>query len=124
MSNFTLKLHGYRFTNNVQALPEEEIQRRADHIAAYLSDPSYIGSTGTVANFYQDGYVREAGYKYIPETPIRILVNDGWYKSWYLRYVTSRDPEIIDQFIREYDGDSDESTRWVFLPEDVHCINS
>ena len=122
MNNSLFKFHGYRFTDNVRDLPEEEIQRRADRIAAYLSDPSHIGSTGTFSNFYLDGFVREMGYQYMPETPIRILVNNGWDKYWILRYVTSRDPEIIDQFVREYDGDSDETFRWAFYPEleDIH----
>ena len=122
MTTDSLKLLGHRFTNNVRDLHEEEIQRRADQIAEYLADPSHIGSFGMVADFYRDGFVREMGYQYMAETPIRILVNNGWDKTWILRYVTSRDPEIIDQFIEEYDGGSDGSTRWAFYPEDIHEV--
>lgn len=123
MSNSTLKLHGYRFTNNVKDLPEEEIQRRADRNAAYLSEPSHIGSTGTFNDFYRDGFIREMGFQYLADEPIRILVNIGGEKSWTVRYVTSRDPKIIDQFVYAYDGGEEYSTRWVFFPEDVHYIN-
>jgi len=124
MTTDSLNLLGHRFTDNVRDLPEEEVQRRADNIAAYLSDPSHIGSTGTVADFYHNGFVREMGYQYMPKSPICILVNNGWDKYWIRRYVTSRDPEIIDQFVREYDGDSDETGRWIFYPEfeDIHEI--
>ena len=125
MSNSTLKLHGYRFTNNVKALPDEEIQRRADQIAAYLSEPSHIGSNGTFYNFYCDGFVREMGFQYFADKPICILVNNGGDgKHWVVRYVTSRDPKIIDKFVQAYDGNEGYSTRWVFLPEDIHWIYS
>lgn len=125
MSNSTLKLHGYRFTNNVKDLPEEEIQCRADRIAAYLSEPSHIGSFGMFNDFYNNGYVREMGFQYLADEPICILVSTArWERDWIVRYVTSRDPKIIDKFVQTYDGGEECSTRWVFFPKDVHYINS
>jgi hypothetical protein len=99
------------------------IQRRADQFAAYLSDPSHIGSSGMVSDFYFNGYINEMGFQYLADKPVCILVNNGGGKSWIVRYIPSSDPEIIDQFVQAYDGSEEYSTRWVFLPEYIHYVN-
>lgn len=121
-----LKFYGYRFTTNVKNLPQEEVQRRADRIVDYLSDPSHIGSTGMFRTFYYDGCVREMGFQYCPATPIRILVNSDSSNNWTVRDVTSRDPEIISRFVKAYDGiNADGNISWFFFPDfkDVHVLN-
>ena len=117
------KFIGFRFTDNVSELPEDLVQRRADGIAAYVSDPVRIGATGTLENFYRDGYVRSNGYQYLADDPVRILVNDGFDNAWIVRYVPTRDPEIVNKWVSAYSGNESGATRWIFMPENVYAVS-
>lgn len=114
------KLIGYRFSNDVANISEEEIQRRADKLAEYLSDQVNLGSFGNYYTFYNDGFIRSLGFQYIPEDPIRILVNVNRENIWTVRYVTTRDPKIISKCVRAYEDFISGNLHWMYYPTDVY----
>ena len=106
-------------------LTEAEIQAKADAVSLELiSKP-----TGYSARqYYHDGRVALLGYVYFAEEPVHILVKAP-YCNWTIRCVPTRDPELIDQAVAEFDPPEDEDgspTKWFFMPsvEEIHEIYS
>ena len=129
----TIHFDRYKFNADAQGMTEEQLNKIDADIWEAIHNPDKIRHLHSdCEQLWYKGYVDVLGYRFtlseaLPDEPddprgYRILVSqtNDCANEWIERVVPTLDREIVEAYIKTYDGDD---CAWIVLKqEDIHVV--